>query len=202
MLEIKVKQIILLQGGKTMTKKSNVLRKKEYEERVMRRHVVKKSALLLLSVVLIWLAVWYEKEILFRERSPEGQYLQARCEREIESVMLICLLGEILLILCFIWYDVNEKYKQKIAEFGDLLKEEEFFQYLGNQKLEVELQLDLRMASKDFIETIKNPKIKYYVQREGMDLLYMTAYKGSKKVWSKTVDYKFFNLYFEEAIHH
>lgn len=181
-------------------KESKVLRKMEYEERLRRRQIIEKSAFLLLSAVIIAIAVWYGSEILFRERSPEGLFLQKKGEHYIEVVMVICLPAFILDIVYFIWNEVKPNYEEKITEFNDLLREEEFFQYLGNQKLEVELQL--RMASEDFIETIKNQKIKYYVQREGIDSLYMTAYDGSKEVWHETVDYEFFDLYFKEIIHH
>ncbi len=184
-----------------MSKESKVLREMEYMEKVRRRQSIKKFAFNVVALFFVILGVWYLFKILTRE-IIEGGVIQPGGETLVEIVLLVMVISFALVIVDSIRENEREKTEEKIDEFEKLLREEKFLQYLGEKKMEVELQLDLQMASGDFEETIKNPRVKYYVQREGTDLLYMTAYEGSEKIWDETVDYEFFDFYFEEVIHH
>ncbi len=187
--------------GQRMSKESKVLREMEYVKKVRRRQSIKKFAFNVVALFSVILEVWYLRKILTRE-IIEGGVIQSVWEQKFETFMLGLVVVFVLLIVCVSKMYIREKTEEKIDEFKKLLREEEFFQYLGEKKMEVELQLNLRIVSRIFEKIIKKSRIKFYVQREGMDSLYLTVYKGSEEIWDGTVNYGFFDLCFEEVIHH
>lgn len=52
------------------------------------------------------------------------------------------------------------------------------------------------------MKVIRNPETKWYVEWIRGELLHMTAYNGTDKIWDEIVNYRFFNLYFRELGHH
>ncbi len=190
--------------GQRMSKESKVLREMEYVKKVRRRQSIKKFAFNVVALFFVILGGWYLFKILTRE-IIEGGVIQSVGETIVEIVLPAVAVSLALVNVYYIRKGERKKTEEKIDEFEKLLRllrKEEFFQYLGEKKMEVELQLNLRIVSRIFEKIIKKSRIKFYVQREGMDSLYLTVYKGSEEIWDGTVNYGFFDLCFEEVIHH
>ena len=97
---------------------------------------------------------------------------------------------------------IEKMYKKKKKRFRRKKKKKEFFQYLGKRRIEVEFHLNRKSASEEFMKVIRNPETKWYVEWIRGELLHMTAYNGTDKIWDEIVNYRFFNLYFRELVHH
>ncbi len=71
---------------------------------------------------------------------------------------------------------------------------------MGKRRIEVEIHLNRKSASEEFMKVIRNPETKWYVEWIRGELLHMTAYNGTDKIWDEIVNYRFFNLYFRELV--
>ena len=99
----------------------------------------------------------------------------------------------------FIVRKIGKKCIKKLDEIDSRAEAADFLEYLGDQKLEVELVLEFEKDEIGFCKLIGNPNRKYYVKKIGIASLYIWACEGDdekEKGHLITEDYNFFFTYF------
>lgn len=173
--------------------KMEFLKKEQYERKLKRRYFCQVAGVyvILIPVVLELIIMCIGMDRFTNQRVTIWAR-PATCVGIISVIWMIAWLTE----------ELKESYKERLSDFEFNLKEEEFFHYLGDRRIELKLRLKLKWASKKFKDTVRNPKIEWYVEKHGQDELYLRAFEGKEEVFHSTTDYGFLRRYFKEKVEH
>ncbi len=183
--------------------KSKVLEKIEYEQKLKRQCVRRRAISAILLIMLNILYAIYEVNWL--EMSIEVNWLEMSIEMNwlemsiwwtlVAFFFWAVMLAASWIVFILLSNHFGEQCDDKMDEFNSKLEEEKLVQYLGERKMKLHLQLG--DMEEEFSQVVMNPKIKWYVQRCGNHFFRVTAYKGSKMVWTKVVEYEFIDSHFK-----